>query len=210
MKTTENCVTLWKYIIHWQCQEHRFVWHLCSVKLASWCHRLTAFLGEIVIMGCNWLHLFTFNNREWLRCLTFLILNPWTRRFVNRLPRDTQGQHMNIPPFKLKAVLPAQENSYLMKTLLIWVLFLKQISSKMQYRSLDSILPLQLLWMQHQDGFGCGCEPAWFTWVAQQVVPLSGSACELHAWGGICLITSHVTDNQVVDAWSHAPKLLVS
>lgn len=122
--------------------------------------------------------------------------------------------HVSVPLFKLKAVLPAQENSHITKRLLIWVLFLKWVSLKTQHRSLVSILLLYLVWMQHQEaikaGFGCDCKPASFTWMAQQVVPLSGSVCELHARGGISLITTHVTDNQVVDAWSHAPKVLVS
>lgn len=164
-------------------------------------------------MGCNWLHLLTFNNREWLRGLIFLIPRTWTRKFVNRLLSDTQG-HASVPPFKVKAVLPAQENSHIMKRLLIWVLFLKRISSKMQYSSFDSILQLQLLWMQHKEvmkaGSGHGWEPAWFTWMAQQVVPLSGLASELHARGGICLVTYCVTDNQVVDVRSHAHYVLVS
>lgn len=44
-----------------------------------------------VIRGCNWLHVFSFNNRERLRGLLVSIPHTRTRRLVSRLLRNTQS-----------------------------------------------------------------------------------------------------------------------
>lgn len=46
-------------------------------------------VGEMVIMECNWLHMFNFSNRKWLRGLMFSIPYTRTRRFLT----DFSGTH---------------------------------------------------------------------------------------------------------------------
>lgn len=92
MKTTEIWDILLAYISHCQCLEYRHIdltpmFYEVSLMVSP----INFSVDEMMIIGCNWLHMFTFSNRKWLSGLILLIPYTWTTRFVSRFLRDTRS-----------------------------------------------------------------------------------------------------------------------
>lgn len=108
MKTTEIWDMLLVYISHCQCLEYKQIdltpmFYEVSLMVSP----INFSLGEMMIMGYNWLHMFTFSNRKWLRGLIFLIPYTWTGRFVSRFLRDMRS--CSCSPFHAQIGYPCSE-----------------------------------------------------------------------------------------------------
>lgn len=107
MKTTEIWDMLLAYTSHCRCLEYRHIdltpmFYEVSLMVSP----VNFSVGKMMIMRSNWLHMFTFSNRKWLRVLIFLIPYTWTR-FVNRFLRHTRS--CSCSPFCAQIGSPCSE-----------------------------------------------------------------------------------------------------